>query len=82
MKRIYLSKEGVKGKGVKFLGEQGRVIISNDSIQSPLQEINIDVFAGIGDSYARLDDCIITVTNGKESIQLTSFDSFFKQLKK
>lgn len=56
MANLLIEHEGVKGKGLKSIGKQGRAILTIDNNCS----IYVDAFQGYGDTY---QESLIPLTN-------------------
>lgn len=55
MANLLIEHEGVKGKGLKSIGKQGRAILTIDNNCS----IYVDAFQGYGDTYQEREETVL-----------------------
>lgn len=74
--------EGVRGKGVRDLGEKGFVRSCIDVSYSTNKCIEVNAYEGWGESYKKRETPAIRICNNGEEFNFNSFDELIEQLRK
>lgn len=78
MASLLIEYEGVKGKGLKSIGKQGRTILTIDNNCS----IYADMFQGSGDTYEERKETALAFEKDGQIIKFTSFNEFWEKINK
>ena len=70
--------EGVKGKGLKSIGKQGRAILTIDNNCS----IYVDAFQGYGDTYQEREETVLAFEKDGQTIKFNSFNELWEKINK
>lgn len=78
MANLLIEHEGVKGKGLKSIGKQGRAILTIDNNCS----ICVDAFQGYGDTYQEREETALVFEKDGQTIKFNSFNELWEKINK
>lgn len=78
MANLLIEHEGVKGKGLKSIGKQGRAILTIDNNCS----ICVDAFQGYGDTYQERKETALAFEKDGQTIKFNSFNELWEKINK
>lgn len=78
MANLLIEHEGVKGKGLKSIGKQGRAILTIGNNCS----IYVDAFQGYGDTYQEREETVLAFEKDGQTIKFNSFNELWEKINK
>ena len=76
MANLLIEHEGVKGKGLKSIGKQGRAILTIDNNCS----IYVDAFQGYGNTYQEREETVLAFEKDGQTIKFNSFNELWEKI--
>lgn len=78
MAKLLIEYEGVKGKGLKTIGKQGRTILTIDDSFS----VCADVFQGCGETYRERKETALSFEKDGQIVKFNSFNELWELINK
>lgn len=78
MANLLIEHESIKGKGLKSIGKQGRVILTIDNNCS----VYADAFQGGGDTYQERKETALVFEKDGQMIKFNSFNELWEKINK